>query len=410
MAAATAAMLVLLPAQPLDAQVIPARTLGIPSVRLGDALQMDFHFKAELDWRDLQTTGTSAPADIFDLHRARASIEGTLLKRVDYQVEREVRDTPDPWRDVFVDVRIHRALQVKAGKFKVPFSLDRLTSAADLDFIYRAIAATHLAPGRDVGLLVHGNLLSRRVNYQVGEFRHGGDAVRSSERHDPHAGPTVAARVTVRPWNASRTVRSLRGLAVGANVTSGHVPAGLNSLPGHTVTDEDFFPRLYVSGTRRRVGGDLEWREGPVSVRSELLRVSDRRQGQGTDDDDLSDVLARGWYLSGTWLITGERKVDDVRPAKAFLQGGAGAVELAGRIEDVRFGTPGTSGVASRDTRARNFAERSDRAWTFGVNWYLNRYSRVQVNLIRERRELDGVVIPGQAQVWSRMLRVQFAL
>ena len=74
------------------------------------------------------------------------------------------------------------------------------------------------------------------------------------------------------------------------------------------------------------------------------------------------------------------------------------------------FGSPEASGVASRDTRARNLAERSDRAWTFGVNWYLNRYSRVQVNLIRERRELDGIVIPGQAQVWSRVLRVQFAL
>lgn len=405
-----AAALWLLTASPLGAQVLPARLLGIPSVRFGDTLRVDAHVKAELDWRDFPTSDATAPADIFSLHRARVSLEGTLLRRVDYQVEREVRDTPDPWRDVFVDVRIHRALQVKAGKFKVPFSLDRLTSAADLDFVYRAIAATHLAPGRDVGLLVHGNLLSRRVNYQVGEFRHGGDAVRPSERHDPHAGQTVAARITVRPWNTSRTVRSLRGLAVGANVTSGHVPAGLYSLPGRTVPDEDFFPHLFVSGTRRRVGGDLEWREGPVSVRSELLRVSDQRQGQGTDDDDLADVLARGWYVSGTWLVTGERKVDDVRPAKAFLQGGAGAVELAGRIEDVRFGSPGASGVASRDTRARNLAERSDRAWTFGVNWYLNRYSRVQVNLIRERRELDGVVIPGQAQVWSRVLRVQFAL
>ena len=54
---------------------------------------------------------------------AAIGIDGELFDRVQFQVERAFQDDDDDdtaWRDVYVDVRINRALQVRGGRFKLP--------------------------------------------------------------------------------------------------------------------------------------------------------------------------------------------------------------------------------------------------------------------------------------------------
>ena len=404
------AALVLAAAAPAGAQ---GETGGPSSFRIGRAVQLDVRVKAQFDWRDFPKGSDANPSGVFDLHRARAAIDGTLWKRVEFQVERELRKTDEPWRDVYLDVEFHRALQVKSGRFKIPFSLDEMTGGTDLDFAYRSLAATYLAPGRDLGVMVHGTVLAKRVKYHAGAFRQGGENIRPAERRDPQSSGTLAGRVTVRPWQGARGARAagaLRGLAAGASFTSGEVPEGLNSLRGRTVLGEALFPRVYVNGGRRRTGAEVEWRAGPVSVRGELMRSVDERRRQGTDGGNLPDAIARGWYWSGTWLLTGEPKKDEVRPAKPLLQGGAGAVELAARLEEFRMGSRAGIDPPSVSPRAGSILETADRVLTFGLNWYLNPYVLLQVNAIRETRERGGTAVPGQERMWSRVLRAQFEL
>ena len=78
-------------------------------------------------------------------------IDGTFLRVFEYQVEREFSGPDDAWRDVFVNIRPARAFQLQAGAFKIPFSREQLTGTSSLDFVYRSLAATYLAPGRDRG-------------------------------------------------------------------------------------------------------------------------------------------------------------------------------------------------------------------------------------------------------------------
>ena len=100
---------------------------------------------------------------------------------------------------------------------------------------------------------------------------------------------------------------------------------------------------------------------------------------------DLPNLLARGWYLSGTWVVTGEKKAGGLEPRRAFLRdGGWGAVELALRCERLRLGSSAHPGPAFVHPRAANLLGNSEQIWTFGLNWYLNRHTKIQANAVRE--------------------------
>ena len=51
------------------------------------------------------------------------------------------------------------------------------------------------------------------------------------------------------------------------------------------------------------------------------------------------------------------------------------------------------------------------RQHTLGLNWYLHRFVKIQVNLIHERIHDPSMgPLPGQPGFWSRALRFQFAV
>ena len=92
-----------------------------------------------------------------DIARRRVGIEGRVARIFDYQAEYELG--AHEWRDVYLDYRQFKAVQVRAGVFKLPFGLEENTSATNLDFVYRARISARLAPGRDRGVSVHGRVL-----------------------------------------------------------------------------------------------------------------------------------------------------------------------------------------------------------------------------------------------------------
>ena len=245
------------------------------------------------------------------------------------------------------------------------------------------------------------------LHYQAGVFRKGGDNVRASERSDPQTNRTYAGRLVVTPWNGS-SHRALRSLGAGVAFTDGALPAGPNGLRGKTVPGDAFFQRLYVNGRRQRIGAEVQWRTGSFGAQGEFMRARDQRFGQGIDNEDLADVFANGWYVSTTWLVTGERKTDSVAPEHAFLHGSFGAIELAGRVERLASSNGGSGSASTDSPRSVVIAPRADDVWTAGVNWYLNEYVKLQANVIRDQRLVNGAVIPGQAHLWSRTLRIQF--
>src|SRR5258705_3529777 len=244
-----------------------------PSIEVRDVFSMDFRLKSQMDFRDFPLEPATDSKDVFDLHRARVGIDGNFMqKRFDYQVEWELSDTTGPWRDAYLDAPVLPFLELRGGQFKIPFGLDQLTSSMDLDFNYRSLAGSYLAPGRDVGVMAHGRLLNDVLRYQAGVFRRGGDNVRASERSDPQTNRTYAGRLVVEPWDRS-SHRALRSLGAGVALTDGALPARPKGLSGETIPGDTFFQRLYVNGPPQRIGAELQWRPGSFGVQGELMRA-----------------------------------------------------------------------------------------------------------------------------------------
>ena len=329
---------------------------------------------------------------------------------MDFQVEAEL-GAEESWRDVYANLRSFDAVQLQAGQFKLPFSLDENTSATNLDFVYRSRAASQLSPGRDVGVMVHGRVLARGLTYETGFFRHDGRNARTPASDRVHGGGTWAGRVTVQPF---RHVRSpMSDLQIGAAITTSDLEEGFPDLRGRTALDLRFFrPDVWVRGTRQRRGVEARWRPGPFSVKAEYMRLSDERLGQSVEDTDLSPLVASGWYVSGTWAVTGEKKSDGLdQPRRPLFKGGYGSVEVAARIERLQFGSTAAGIEPSSGPRADVILGNSDRVATLGVNWYFTRWTKVQVNLVHDRlRDPAQGPLPSRPGFWSRVLRFQFTL
>ncbi|MGH9311028.1 MAG: OprO/OprP family phosphate-selective porin [Vicinamibacterales bacterium] len=379
-----------------------------PTLHLGRSARVSFRARVQGDVRGSEAE--VGDAEGFDVSRRRIGIEGGIDDVLDFQVEHEI-GAETPWRDVFVNYSKFEAVRVQAGKFKLPFSLDENTSSGNLDFVYRSRAATQLAPGRDRGVMVHGRTWQRRLGYEIGLFNHDGDNARTSNAALVYGGRTVAARALVQPRRGSKS--RLRDLQVGVALTASAVPEGIAALRGRSALDASFFPaEFWVNGSRRRAGVELRWRPGPWSVKAEYIRVATERRAQSVDNTDLSDLVASGWYVSSTYLVTGEHKTEGGdTPRRPLLRGGYGALEIAARIERLAFGSAANSDMAALSPRADVVRGNADRAITLGVNWYPIRRVKLQANLVTETiAEPEFGPLPDRARFWSGLLRFQVTI
>jgi phosphate-selective porin len=386
-----------------------------PSLRFGRALRLDFQAKFQEDQR--KPGDDPIDFETWELHRLRVGVDGEIFNRIQFSIERELyeREVEDPdeepltrqtlWKDVYADVNFADSLQLRAGQFKIPFGGETLTGVSNLDFVYRTLGSRYLTPSRDIGLAVHGRFFDEGINYWVGGFKHDGDNSRS--RRIQGGDETVAARVSAQPWNQSGgpgvleiSTAFMRSAVSDASVLP-------NGLRGRTVMSQfTFYEPVFVKGHRTRFEADVDFMAGPFSSRAEYIWMSDDRLEQGFGSDDLPEARARAWYASGSVVLTGERKNRPVEPEHWF-----GAVEVAGRLEQIRFaGVPGED-TPFRNPRAVTIFPVANQVATFGLNWYVNRWVKVQLNAIREKMDdVERHPVPNGAAFWSRILRFQLAL
>lgn len=200
---------------------------------------------------------------------------------------------------------------------------------------------------------------------------------------------------------------------VEAGVTALDAPPEPRSASGQALSGFEFFPEKYVDGRRLRWGTDAAVAMGPTALKAEYLEQRDERRGQGAGFEDLPDVVGRGWSVSATWLVTGEKKKSSVEPRRSVPRG-IGAVELAARYEELRFDDAADGeGLAGVGERSRNLRRAGLKALTGGLSWWPARYLRLLGNVSVERFE-DPLLAPqpaeGRKDYVSLRLRLQVEL
>ena len=279
-----------------------------PSIVFGEDVTIDIKGRVQLDGRWFDP---KIEQDAFDVRTIRLGLKGDLTKHFDWEIEREIEELFDEgvtedqieigqveptwrfgeWKDVFLNWSTFDAIRVKAGRFKMPFGLEQTTSVSDLDFAYRALGSVKIAPGRDTGVMVYGELLDNSLIYEAGVFDDDGDngeleAERFAlEGEDlENIGPSFAARVVGEIFRRLPVHDRLKGAEVGIAYTRSYVPEGLNSLQGEDLWGFNFFDRVYVKGHRQRLGLQWDWSPGPTGFKAEWMQSREQRLGQSNSN------------------------------------------------------------------------------------------------------------------------------
>ena len=168
-------------------------------------------------------------------------------------------------QDAFVSMPVSR-VQLDVGQMKLPLGKEGMASSANLETVERALMFSDRARGgsfgdvRDLGAQVRGTFA--KSEFQVGLFNGSGE---SQNDVDKNVGKAIVARGAVRPIPGADLQLGVSGATAG--------------------------PASADKATRDRVGGDIEYRHGPLMLRSEIMHGQD-------------GAIARlGYYALGTFAV-----------------------------------------------------------------------------------------------------------
>lgn len=267
------------------------------------------------------------------------------------------------FKDAYVAYTGWQAGDLAVGQFKVPFGLEQQTSSSSLTFIERSLPSDAFAPSRRRGI----GFARGGAPYTIAAMAFG-SSIRGEEE-----GKGVAARATFAPL----LEKDRRVLHLGASASweeSDH-PAKLSARPEARPADEKLVKTGKIKHVDRTalLGLEAAWQQGPVSVQAEWVRAHLRRTS------GRPDLNFDGWYVAGSWLLTGEvRRYRDGKFKSINSGQPGGAWELAARYSRVKLDHRDIDGG------------REDNI-TLGVNWYANDHLRLMLNYIDVRSQRRGL-------------------
>jgi len=208
-------------------------------------------------------------SDGFRIRRARVGFKGEILK--DFNFKLQVDGTRSPiLLDAAVEISSIPYATLSFGQFKVPFSLDNLTSSSALDLVNRSQTVEELCPaqdigstGRDIGVTVCGKFSI--LEYTLGVFNGSGiNRVDTNDRKD------IVGRLILRPFSF---------LAIGVS----HYIGDQRPMGGNTHVNRD------------RTGVDVFFSKGPAFIKGEYIFARN-------DQAERS-----GWYVRGAYFFIAEK-------------------------------------------------------------------------------------------------------
>jgi phosphate-selective porin OprO/OprP len=316
--------------------------------------------------------------DTFLMRRIEPTIEGTWGSLIGFRVTAQLAGDSATTSDVYLDLKFDPRATVRIGKTKVPVGLERLQSSGSTAQVELGLPG-ELAPGRDIGVQLQGELAKSTVSYALGVYNGAVDG-RDGSTTNPDNDFEVAARVFVEPWKNDGNALSGLGFGI-AGSTGDKEGVGSNFLPRYRSSGQvQFFnyrSAVAADGENTRWSPQAYYYRNAFGLLGEYINSSQDVRLPATGARETIDNSA--WQLSAGYVLTGEdagyRGV--TRPNHPFTVGSAGwgAWELVARygeldIDDDAFPVFADPAVAARNAKA----------WGVGVNWYLNSNFKLVAN------------------------------
>jgi hypothetical protein len=220
--------------------------------------------------------------DAFDIRRARLDIRGNITPYIGYRLQTEFADKTKII-DAYAEIKIKDYFMVTVGQFKIPFSVENLTSSNKLEVIDRSLAVEALVSrgtdvignqnGRDIGLQIGGTLIKSKglplLEYRLGVFNGSGInlADTANEAKD------IGGRLILSP---------VKGLSIGTGIYNGWGKAIKPDYKGQ-------------SQVRNRYGADANYTTNHLSLKGEYI--------YGID----GITERQGWYLQAGYFVIAQK-------------------------------------------------------------------------------------------------------
>jgi phosphate-selective porin OprO/OprP len=381
------------------------------------------HFDSRAYAYDEDYNGVSSGtgSDTFDIRRARIGVKAKFLDY--YSGEVVVNGTGSaPILDVaYLNVAWWKPAQIRVGQFKMPFSMEQLTSSNNIDFIERSFVDS-LIPAKEIGAMLHGTPvpgLNYGVAFSNGNGQNGveNDASVDDKEIIGRVALNIAELAGSKDWlfhtglaYSKGDVSKASGLGItgrtearGATFLTGLPGVGLNNATENNEID------------RSRLGLEGAVAYGPFKLQTQWVTNSfDYNPAAGVSVDE--DVEA--FYVQALWTITGESQVtrykdgafSGLKPTKNFdAKTFSGGAWEAG----IRYSHFDASDFRSVAGTGLGFLEAD--AWTAGLKFVPNSHVRFMLDYVTtdfkgETPGFGGLAVNGEPEDDEKaiLFRTQF--
>ena len=250
------------------------------------ARQVQFSGYTQIRYQVFEETGKNKN-DGFDIRRARFDIRGSFTQRFSYRLQADFAGSAK-LLDAYAEIKLTDYLTITAGQFRIPFSLENLTSMNRfelIDFSQAVDAFTSRGKdvignhnGRDIGIQA-GGVLIKNSNGVLAEYRFAvfnGSGINIADT--ANEAKDIAARLNINP---------LKGFSLGASYYNG-LGKAIKPSPEYDGRSQ----------ARNRLGFEASYTGSGLSVKTEYITGKDGKTEKA------------GWYLlAGYYIIPAKLQI-----------------------------------------------------------------------------------------------------